>query len=272
METSIKFGYQFTGSRSKPTILLLHGFMGRGSDWAEIAKRLRKNFSTLLVDLPGHGNTEANSREAYRMENCASAIVDLLDKLKLERVHMVGYSMGGRLALFLLINFPGRFDKSVLESASAGLETEAERVARRDSDQLLAAKIKHQGLEDFLLEWYRRSLFGNLAEDRKLLSDLIEKRLKNSPDRLALSLEMMGIGRQPNLWPRLPEIAVPVLLLAGELDQKYAELNRRMCDLCRKGQVAIIEKTGHNLHYQKLDEFVRHACEFLLKEQEEKKE
>ncbi len=264
METQVKYSYQHSGSKDKPTILFLHGFMGRGSDWTAIAKSMRPDFATLTIDLPGHGDTEANSREAYRMQNCSKDLIALLDRLKLKQVHLVGYSMGGRFALYLLVNYPDRFLASVIESATPGLATQEECDARKDSDRELAAKIKRVGLMQFLPDWFKSPLFGNLAEDEKLLAELIEKRLKNRPKRLGYSLTQMGTGCQPDLSPELPKIDKPLLFIAGELDQKYQELNQQMSDLCPNSQTVIIEKTGHNCHYQKPDEFVTQVRNFLL--------
>ena len=160
-----QFSYSLTEKNNKQVILLLHGFMGSSNDFIEIIPQLSKRFCCLTVDLPGHGKTRVfGSEEYYNMPNTAIALIGLLDNLKIEKCYLFGYSMGGRLALYLAINFPTRFEKIILESASPGLKSKVERSLRYESDLKLAYKLENSKYENFLSSWYSQPLFESLRQ------------------------------------------------------------------------------------------------------------
>ena len=140
--TNYKFNYSFKVNKEKPIIIFLHGFMGNIHEFDEAIKLLFNDFSYLTIDLPGHGKTQVlGDDECYTMASTAQAIISLLDKLNINQCYLIGYSMGGRLALYLTLHFPQRFIKVVLESASPGLATEIKRLARIKSDaQIIVAR------------------------------------------------------------------------------------------------------------------------------------
>ena len=122
---NFKFHYSFRGNRAKPLILFLHGFMGDNKEFNEIISLLSDQFFSLTVDLPGHGKTRVlGGEKCYMMSNTAEALINLLDQLNVKKCFLVGYSMGGRLALYLNLHFPQYFSKVVIESASPGLKTQ----------------------------------------------------------------------------------------------------------------------------------------------------
>ncbi|MFM6813362.1 MAG: alpha/beta fold hydrolase, partial [Dolichospermum sp.] len=124
------------------------------------------DFSYLVIDLPGHGKTQVLDDEYYTMPSTATAIIQLLDQLKIDQCYLIGYSLGGRLALYLTLYFPNRFIKVILESASPGLATEMARLARIKSDAQIARKLTRMLNKDdfyhFLNNWYQQQVFGNI--------------------------------------------------------------------------------------------------------------
>ena len=96
------------GDRRNKPILFLHGFMGNGADFYPVVEELAE-FCCLLVDLPGHGLTQVNGNEHYQMPQVALSLISLLEKLDINSCLLTGYSMGGRLALYLIIYFPEYF-------------------------------------------------------------------------------------------------------------------------------------------------------------------
>ena len=126
--------YLATGDPSHPPLLLLHGFMGSSQDFAALLPSLAKHFYCILPDLPGHGET-LTITGFYTFEHTAQALLALLDHLGISQSHLLGYSMGGRLALYLVCYFPERFRRVVLESASPGLKTVNERQERVKKDE-----------------------------------------------------------------------------------------------------------------------------------------
>ncbi|NEP45050.1 MAG: 2-succinyl-6-hydroxy-2,4-cyclohexadiene-1-carboxylate synthase [Okeania sp. SIO2H7] len=224
--------------------------MGNSSDFIDVIPLLSIKFYCLTVDLPGHGKTQINGDEKnYTMPNTARELINLLDSLGINKCYLFGYSMGGRLALYLTVNFPQRFEKVILESASPGLKTEKERSLRISSDFQLANKLETTDFKEFLLNWYQLPLFQSLSQHPNF-DKMLQSRLQNNPSELAKSLRNMGTGNQPSLWEKLPEVQIPILLLVGEKDKKFVEINSEMASLLPRAKMEIIPNSGHNIHLE----------------------
>jgi 2-succinyl-6-hydroxy-2,4-cyclohexadiene-1-carboxylate synthase len=259
--------YFIIGDSHKPMIMFLHGFMGNLQEFDLSISLLKSDFSCLVVDLPGHGKTQIiGNDEYYSMENTAQAIINLLDNLQINKCFLVGYSMGGRLGLYLTLKFPHRFAKVILESASPGLVNEKERLKRQISDNQIANKLirltKPEDFLNFLTNWYQQPIFGNIKQHPQF-DNLIRIRLSNNPSELAKSLKIMGIGCQPSLWNQLEKNINSILLLVGENDQKFVEINQIMvekCDFCR---LQLIPHAAHNTHFENVLDFVQEVKNFF---------
>ncbi len=174
-------------------------------------------------------------------------MIGVLAELGAGSAAIAGYSMGGRLALYLALRHPGRCSGLFLESASPGLESAVERAVRRAADEELARRLESRGFEEFLEGWYRQPLFSSLARDQELLRRTIEARRRNDPEELARALRGMGTGAQPSLWGELPGLVVPALAVAGELDEKFVAVARRMTGATPNVRAAVVSGAGHNV-------------------------
>jgi len=265
MSFPYRFKYEMNGSPDRPAILFLHGFLGGRDDWREITDQLCENFLTVAVDLPGHGYTQVNGIDKYyAMPSCAWGLTNFLGQLKIKKCHLVGYSMGGRLALYLAVKNPERFDKIVIESSSPGLKTATERKDRVKQDKKLARRLETENFENFLNDWYRQPLFETIEKDTRF-KKILKKRLKSDPLLLAKSLRQMSTGAQPSLWPELGKIQAPIMFIAGEKDEKFKTLAFEMSDLCEPAEIRIIKNCGHNVHFEKPREFYEQLNNFLTK-------
>lgn len=245
-----------------PALLLLHGFTGSASawqpfDWPEC--------ETIAVDLPGHGDSDKPAgAERYRMERCLEDLVALLDELDVERAAVLGYSMGGRVALHLALHAPERLWALVIESASPGIENETERTERRRSDGELADSIMRDGVAPFVDRWQAIPLF---ASQSRLSADarerLRQQRLRNDPAGLANSLRGLGAGEQQPVYTRLREIATPALVLAGEDDAKYRAIAERTAGALPNARLQIVPEAGHAIHLEQPQAFSAAVREFL---------
>jgi 2-succinyl-6-hydroxy-2,4-cyclohexadiene-1-carboxylate synthase len=257
-----QFGYSLVGRSDRPPILFLHGFMGDRHDFASITSLLINQYQCLAIDLPGHGKTRIMEETGYEMVLTARAIIGALDQLHISQCLLVGYSMGGRLALYLTIHFPARFIKTVLESASPGLKTEEERKQRVQRDWQLAAELETTDFADFLTNWYKQPLFaslGSLSGSSKrspTFAQMLKRRRQNQPTELAQSLRNLGSGSQPSLWAELAHNQAPLLLLVGQLDQKFVQINQEMQALCSSAQLQVMAGCGHNIHFENMQGFV----------------
>lgn len=238
-------------------LALLHGFTGSSANWANLIPPLTESYRILAIDILGHGRSDAPADPArYRMENVAGDIAAVLAKARAEAVHLLGYSMGGRLALYLALAYPTLVKSLILESASPGLESSEEREQRRRQDEQLAAWIEREGVEAFVQRWEQLPLFAsqqNLPPSSR--DNLRQQRRQNRVKGLANSLRGMGTGAQPSLWPRLAELAIPVLLLAGELDHKFVAIGQRMAKLIPSAQLIVVPKAGHTIHLERPELF-----------------
>jgi 2-succinyl-6-hydroxy-2,4-cyclohexadiene-1-carboxylate synthase len=240
--------YEVSGDRLSPTVLFLHGFMGSSADWRGVMTALGDRTFCIALDLPGHGASLGMAPDTYTIEGAARAMIGILDDLELVRPVVVGYSMGGRLALYLALRYPERCAGLFLESASPGLERSDERAARRAADESEANRLESSDFRAFLRDWYSQPLFASLARDENLLRRTIEARRRNDPGELAMSLRGMGTGRQPSLWGELEYLTVPTLAVAGGLDGKYAGISSRLAGINPRIESAVVTGAGHNVH------------------------
>ncbi|GHH97385.1 putative 2-succinyl-6-hydroxy-2,4-cyclohexadiene-1-carboxylate synthase [Neobacillus kokaensis] len=221
----------------------------------------------LMPDIIGHGSTESPSApERYQIEAAAKDIHHFLDQLGIKKFDLLGYSMGGRLALTFAILFPERVRKLILESASPGLLTDGERKQRCMKDAELAHFIKEKGIETFVDYWEEIPLFSTMKRLPLSLREKVRKqRLENSPLGLANSLLGMGTGTQPSWWSYLEKLECDVLLLTGREDQKFCRIAEEMLKSLKRGTWVTIENTGHAIHVEDREKFGTIVSDFLSK-------
>jgi len=259
----LDYFYQVQGSGL--TLLLLHGFTGSSENWLDTLNPFSDRFQVVLIDLPGHGRTASPSAsERYTMENASRDLIAISKALHLSAVNLLGYSMGGRLALYMAAKHPAYVRSLIIESASPGLATTTQRQMRIESDNRLAAQIEVAGVPEFVEQWQRLPLFATqlwLPAMRR--ETLRQQRLNNSVFGLANSLRGMGTGQQPSLWPELELIHSPVLILAGELDGKFVSIAQQMAVAIPQADLKIITDSGHNIHLEKTQLFASTVLDFL---------
>lgn len=245
-------------------LLALHGFTGSAATWRPFAVNWPQ-YRIIAVDLIGHGASDAPADEArYTMAHCTADLAALLDALDVERAALLGYSMGGRVALRFALAAPERIAALVLESASPGIEDEGERAVRVAADRALADGIERDGIEVFVDRWEALPMWATQAAlPEPVRQRLRAQRLRNSTAGLANSLRGMGAGAQEPVLDRLGELRMPVLLIAGELDAKYRQLAHDMRERIRDAHINIVEGAGHAAHLEQPAAFVPLVKEFL---------
>jgi 2-succinyl-6-hydroxy-2,4-cyclohexadiene-1-carboxylate synthase len=246
-----RWHYTQTDDCTSPPLLLLHGWMGSSDDYQEVIDRLRSQFNCIAIDLPGHGKTEVIDGDlGYDFFNTAIGIMQLLDNLEIDICSIAGYSFGGRLALYLALEFPERFDKVMLESTSPGLATEVDRQARVIRDWQIIDRLEIDPLADFVSYWYRQSIFIGIDKHPNF-DQLIQRRIvTNRADDLIKSLEHAGLGMQPYLGDRLKRHDRPISLIVGGLDRKFVDINREIVHSCPQMKIEIVPDCSHNVHFQ----------------------
>lgn len=245
-------------------LVLLHGFTGSGRNWRHIIPALAEEHTVITIDLPGHGRTDDPVQ--YDMAQVAADLAVLFDALTAARLHLLGYSMGGRVALYTALHYPDRIASLTLESASPGLRTEAERAERRQRDDALAAFIEREGITAFVDFWENVPIFATqqrLPESTR--AALRAQRLTNTPTGLANSLRCIGTGVQPSLWDDLGRLELPVTLITGAADSKFDGIARAMGAALPDARHIVIPGAGHTTHLEQPGVFTAQVGDALMR-------
>ena len=248
----VKVGYSIKNHEASETIIFLHGFTGSSKTWDSIIKQVPASVKCIAVDLLGHGRTEAPlESERYQMHEQVLDLHDLFVSQHVSNFTLVGYSMGGRIALAYALTYPEHVKRLVLESASPGLQSMTDQQTRKKADELLAKKIEDEGMPAFVDFWQDIALF----QTQKKLSDLRrqdirQERLQQTPLGLANSLKGMGTGSQPSYWSQLNKLTMPVTLITGQLDEKFQLIAKQMKNRIENCQHLEVLAVGHAIHVE----------------------
>jgi 2-succinyl-6-hydroxy-2,4-cyclohexadiene-1-carboxylate synthase len=266
----ISLNVETSGRGDGPALLLLHGFTRDARAWQPLLPCFDA-YRTVRVDLIGHGKSDSPADAArYTMAHAVDDLTALLHHLDIERTALLGYSLGGRVALHFAVEAPHLLRALVIESASPGIEDDMERDARFASDAQLAASIEADGIESFAERWQAQPLFASQRQlPTAVLDEQRRQRLDNSTLGLANSLRGMGAGAQRWLLPELPQIDVPTVFLAGALDQRYAALAPVMAAAIPNADHHVVEGAGHTVHLEEPEAWSRLVTDFLARHEPE---
>ena len=235
-----------------PKVVALHGFTGCAEDFDPLRACLDHRFEIIAPNFPGHGDLRNLEKpSAYSFSEHLKTISTAAGSGN-EPVILVGYSMGGRLAMHWALAHPHRVHRLILIGASPGLKSQAEQDERIRGDKALAEYIRTDGLNNFLKYWNTKTFFKPLLSlPPERLDPILIRRQKNNPDALAMSLEAVGTGALPQLWNRLNNLKCPTDLVVGAHDEKFIEIAYAMAASMPKSRISIIEDAGHSVHLEK---------------------
>lgn len=224
-------------------LVLLHGLLGDRHDWQPLLACL-PGVDALALDLPGHGREAA--RPLRRLADFPAWLNARLQAEGIHRYHLLGYSLGGRLALYHAADGAPGLLSLILEGAHPGLADPAERRERARQDALWARRFYREPLEKVLADWYRQPVFAELIDAQRI--QLIEARRQNDGRRLARTYCATSLARQPDLAPWLAETRLPLAYLHGQQDGKFAAIGSRLAAVQPKLQRQAVPDAGHNAH------------------------
>lgn len=215
--------------------------MGHPSDWDGIRA--------------GLADYQTDATEITVAENWSASIEQLAESAPPSSI-LIGYSMGARLALGLALKFPRRFSGLVFVSGNPGLESASDREQRRLSDEQIAKRIESEALEPFFEQWYQAEVFASLSGE--LRHQEIQRKLRRASKDWPAILRANSVSQQPNFWPQLNELSVPMLVVAGELDQKYKAVARRIETEVTSANVTttIVPQCGHIVHREQPESLI----------------
>jgi 2-succinyl-6-hydroxy-2,4-cyclohexadiene-1-carboxylate synthase len=236
-------------------VVLLHGFTGDTSSMAGLAERVSQGRRAIIPDLIGHGGSaEVTDPAAFEFTESAELVAEVVAELSPDRFDLIGYSMGGRLALQLAVAHPERVRSVSLIGAAPGIAEEAERSTRVDLDAALADQIESGGVEAFVDHWERLPLFATQASlPDEVRQTIRAQRLGNSAAGLALSLRGSGTGSMAPLHDVLADIETPMCWITGALDTKFTEIAAQVCSTNHRFEQVTITDAGHATHLEAPD-------------------
>lgn len=262
LEVLAYFEGALEGDADRPPLLLLHGFTGSAAGWWDALPALGEGRAVFAPDLLGHGGSDApDDPRPYQWRAAVQQLVGLLDRLQLDAFDLLGYSMGGRLALGLALQAPRRVRRLVLEGASPGIRDAGERAERAARDGETADRIVKEGVPAFVRWWEERPLFA--TQPPALRERLRAERLGHQAHGLAHALRGLGPGSMPPLWERLGELRMPALLLAGERDLKFRAVLDEAASRMPDARRVDIAGAGHAAHLERPDAFAAEVVRFL---------
>jgi len=245
---------QIQGKPENPTLVFLHGFLGNTDDWSETVDLLKEDYCCVCLDLPGHGHSVATTAPLQAgFAYCHRLIREALDDLQIKQYTLIGYSLGGRIALdYARSQNDPYLQHLVLESCHTGLSTLADREQRHTHDLNWAKRFATGSVIESLYEWYEQAVFSDLSCQEK--DQLINKRRHNYGVCLANMLLATSLSKQTDILPFLENDSLKVNPLTiyycfGEKDLKFKELADK---LSRQTNIKVTEfaGAGHNIHHQ----------------------
>ncbi len=237
-------------SARAPTYVLLHGFAGAPASWDLVAARLPTRARVLRPALVGHsGPPTADSPASFHCE--VARLAAMIGAADARGGHLVGYSLGGRLALGLIAHDARLATRVTVIGAHPGLREDDPTRAERDlADERWAQLLEREGATRFADTWAEQPVF---ATQRGLPTPLLAaqqaQRAAHDPRGLAHALRVLSLARMPDLRGPLAQVDVPVTFMAGELDEKFVALAAETAALLPEGlaQVCVVPGAGHNL-------------------------
>ena len=231
-------------------VLFIPGFMQRGDAWRPVAELLPERYPSVLLDHREHS-----------FEGRLAEIADAASPAGAEGAVLVGYSLGGRLALRSVLRDPDRYAGLLTVGATAGLDDPSLRSSRAEADDRLASWMEAAPIEDVVSIWERQPLFADQSE--ALIEEQRPGRMSHDPAELAMLLRTAGQGVLEPVWHELLTLEVPVLAIAGARDEGYVRAAQRIADVAPRGRAAIVEDAGHAAHLQRPERVAELIAAFL---------
>lgn len=222
-------------------IYALHGFLGTPSDWEGMFP------SSHQVQAPNLFKNEIVPFWEW------SQIFN--DGIKDSSNILVGYSMGGRLALHALIQNPAPWKAAIIISANPGIENPASRINRKKADAEWSEKFLHTPWKDLITEWNQQPVFGGNTQERH----------EEDFSRASLADAMLtwSLGNQEFLIPHIEKLEIPLLWIVGENDTKYLEIAKQIKLRHSQSKISVAPHAGHRVPWQQKIWFQKEVEKFL---------
>lgn len=228
------------GDSSNRPRVLLHGFTGSPASFESSLPGLEADVTVVAPTLPGHLEVPAPVDLNDALSRLRTSIEDAGPP-----VHIVGYSLGGRLGMHYTLRFPEHVCSATFLGSRPGLPDSTARADRRRTDSGLAELLQNGGLEPFLARWEQLPLLRPRTSDLTAIAESQRIRRLHSASSLAKTLETLSVGALPDLWTQLARIEAPCRWVAGAFDTEYRALMAKAAELTPNGEFVEIREAGH---------------------------
>lgn len=207
--------YERNGQETGETLVMIHGFLGGHSIFDKVTNELRQSYDVLVIDLPGHGQSELNITN-HTIDDYVKAIVEVLKHEKITNATWLGHSMGGYIVLAALEKDVAPIDKMILAYSSASPDSE-EAKNKRDTQ---AKKIEQHGVQTFVDD----SIVGFFAEDAQLADIDMARHIAYDATKEGLQAALQAMKTRRDQRMLLDETTVPTLIIEGDADKVVAPI------------------------------------------------
>lgn len=257
--------YEFHRSSSaNKTMVLIHGFLSSSFSFRRLTPFLNKDFNVLLVDFPPFGKSGKTKKFIYTYENIASTFISLLTSLKLDRVILVGHSMGGQISLHMAYLRPDIVDSLILLGSSSYLKP-ANRVIRYSSYlPFFPIIVKRWLAKSGLLNNLQNVVFNHNMINEEMLNGYLEPFLN---EEIFRGLTKLVRDREEELSSEvLGKITTDSLLIWGEHDRVVPlAVGRRLHQDLANSKLIVLSETGHLVPEEKPDLVYHHMRDFIYR-------
>ena len=236
-------------------IFCIHGNFQTAKVWQPLEERMKAGFSDLEMITEDLCAKQFQSFDDWTEDFCGRVEAQANG----EKSFLLGYSLGGRLALHACLSRPDLWKSAIVVGADPGLESEEEKKVQLHRDRKWAERLKREPLEKLVNEWDAQSVFcgiGNQAP--RNLGEM-------NPDRLSQQFEVFSKGIQQNLAPKLAELKrPPVLFVSGEKDHKYQGIGEKLAKSSSVFRAEVIADAGHRVPWENPESFVQVLIDFAF--------
>jgi len=241
-------------------VLLVHGYLETGDVWIPFAEKLSQSHRIITVDLPGHGQSDLYG-ETHTMEFLAGALCGLLDTIGIEKIFIVGHSLGGYVTLAFLEHFASRLYGYCLFHSHPFADTR-EIIEKREREIMIVNAGKK-----FLI--YPENVKRMFAEKNleKFTSELERsKSIASGISAEGITSVLRGMMERPSRLDLMQEGSVPCLWILGS-DDSYipCELMKNRVTLPSRTELVILQNSGHLGFIEETDKSVSAIKEFINK-------
>jgi 2-succinyl-6-hydroxy-2,4-cyclohexadiene-1-carboxylate synthase len=223
----------------------IHGFLGLDSDWDYLKMDQIVSHDLFKDPLIPQANDFFGWAKRFN------------DHVNTDDSFIMGYSLGGRLALHALLDNPSKWAGAVIVSSHPGFQTEDEKKQRILNDYKWAERFENEPWEQLMKDWQGQTVFANIPHPLKRNESEFDRK------QLAHLLRSCSRGFQTNLIGSIQKVDKPILWVCGELDQVYTKSSEEISFSHPKSKIVVVKDAGHRVPWEQPKPFAHLVNQFI---------